>query len=96
MVHRTSARDDTCKLLTQLLDLWKGGSKVSASVVLHPDGSGRFAIEIVDMPEDDTDPARLPPAEPPPDEVDCSCCDRWVWCVLPNGHEGPCVDSENQ
>lgn len=89
MVQRTGARDDTAKLLRDLLELWDAGSRLSASVVLHSDGTGRFAVEIEDAPK----PAADERAKTDPD-LDCSCCDRWVWCGLPAGHPGQCQDSE--
>ena len=48
MVRKTSGREASEQVLAHLLDLWRSGVAVEASVVLHADGRGRFAIDIVE------------------------------------------------
>lgn len=80
-VRRTRAREDTGKLLRDLLELWEEGSRLSASVVLNEDGTGRFAVEIAERNGGATtttsagaDADTLPGTPSAKAAVRCSCC----------------------
>lgn len=78
IVRRTRAREDTGKLLRDLLELWEGGSRLAASVVLQPDGTGRFSVQIEELRNGFLEAKTIPetPRAKAAEEsaTQCSCC----------------------